>query len=256
MSHRRQFYLVVFFAFTVNLMAQTDAVKNENAQRGKAKFQQSCAMCHGSEALGGMGPNLIQSSLTRHDENGDLIAPVIQQGRVEKGMPAFPLMTSADISDIVAFLHARIDAASLSSSNGLAGGYSLKQLLTGDASRGKRYFDGSGRCIRCHSASGDLAAIAKKYSPADLEARFLYPPDDNITATVSLPSGQKFQGKLLHLDAFYVAIRNDEDGWYRSWPVQKVKVEVKDPLAGHLELLGQYSDKDIHDLFAYLETLK
>ena len=69
------------------------------------------------------------------------------------------------------------------------------------------------------------------------------------------PSGKKVHGKLLHLDGFYVAIL-DQDGWYRSWPLQQVKVQVNDPLAGHLELLSKYTDKDIHDVFAYLETLK
>jgi cytochrome c oxidase cbb3-type subunit 3 len=255
MHHWRRFYFVVLFALAVNVSAQTDPMKNENVQRGSAFFKRSCAMCHGTEAMGGVGPNLVQSSLVRHDEKGDQIAPVIQEGRVDKGMPAFPLLDSAQVSDIVAFLHARIEVASISSSNGLAGGYSLKQLLTGNSEAGKQYFNEVGKCATCHSPTGDLAGIANKYSPAELEARFLYPPDDNVTATVSLPSGKEIQGKLLHLDAFYVAIIK-EDGWYRSWSLQKAKVQVKDPLAGHLELLSKYTDKDIHNVFAYLETLK
>ena len=120
---------------------------------------------------------------------------------------------------------------------------------------GKQYFNGAGKCATCHSPTGDLAGIAKKYSPADLESRFLYPPDTSITATVSLNSGKQFHGKLLHHDAFYVAIL-DQDGMYRSWSLQQAKVQVEDPLAGHLELLSKYTDKDIHDVFAYLETLK
>ncbi|MHB1936969.1 MAG: c-type cytochrome [Acidobacteriaceae bacterium] len=242
-------------ACALPLSARTDSMKQENAQRGRAKYQQSCAICHGTEAMGGVGPNLVQSSLVRHDEQGNLIAPVIQDGRVDKGMPAFPVMNSGDVSDIVAFLHARVEAASVVSAVGLAGGYSLQQLLTGNADAGKQYFQGAGKCATCHSPTGDLAGAAKKYAPAELEARFLYPPHDNATASVSLASGKKFQGKLLHLDAFYVAIV-DEDGWYRSWPLSQAKVQVEDPLAGHLELLSKYTDKDIHDVFAYLETLK
>ena len=102
---------------------------------------------------------------------------------------------------------------------------------------------------------GDLAGIAKKYSPADLEARFLYPPDDHVTATVSLPSGKRCKANCFIWMRFYVAIL-DEDGWYRSWPLQEVKVQVHDPLAGHLELLHKYTDKDIHNVFSYLETLQ
>lgn len=254
-QHWRWLPFVIFFVLAFHLSAKPDPMKNQNVQHGRAQFQKSCAICHGTEAMGGVGPNLIQSSLVRHDESGNLIAPVIQEGRVDKGMPAFPLMTADDISDIVAFLHARIEVASVTSSDGLVGGYSLKQLLTGNAETGKQYFNGAGKCATCHSPTGDLAGIAKKYSPAELESNFLYPPDDNVTAIVSFPSGKKVHGKLLHLDGFYVAIV-DQDGWYRSWPLQQVKVHVDDPLAGHLELLSKYTDKDIHDVFAYLETLQ
>lgn len=253
--YRLWLYFFCLFAFAVRAPAQTDLMKHENVQRGHADFQQSCAICHGTEAMGGVGPNLVQSSLVRHDVNGNLIAPVIQDGRPDKGMPAFPLIDSAAISDIVAFLHARVAVASVVSSEGLADGYSLRQLLTGNATAGKQYFYGAGKCSTCHSPTGDLAGVAKKYSPADLESRFLYPPHDSVTATVTLSSGKQFHGKLLHLDAFYVAIL-DQDGWYRSWPLQQAKVQVQDPLAAHLELLGKYTDKDIHDVFAYLETLK
>jgi cytochrome c oxidase cbb3-type subunit 3 len=246
---------VYIFALAVRVPAQSDLMKHENVQRGQAAFQQSCAICHGTEAMGGVGPNLVQSSLVRHDENGNLIAPVIQDGRPDKGMPPFPLIDSAETSDIVAFLHARVAVASVVSSEGLADGYSLQQLLTGNAAEGKQYFHGAGKCSACHSPTGDLAGIAKKYSPADLDSRFLYPPHDSVTATVFLNSGKQLHGKLLHLDAFYVAILG-QDGWYRSWPLQQVKVQVQDPLSGHLELLGKYTDKDIHDVFAYLETLK
>jgi cytochrome c oxidase cbb3-type subunit 3 len=253
-QHWRSLCLAWTLACALPLFAQSDLMKHENVQRGQAKYLQSCSICHGTEAMGGVGPNLTQSALVRHDENGNLIAPLIEEGRPDKGMPAFPLMTSADVSDVVAFLHARVQLASVASSQGLAGGYSL-QLLTGNANAGKQYFNGAGKCSTCHSPTGDLAGVAKKYSPADLEARFLYPPHDHVTATVSLTSGKEFHGKLLHLDAFYVAIL-DQDGWYRSWPLQQAKVRVEDPLAGHLELLSQYTDKDIHDVFAYLETLQ
>ena len=159
-------------------------MKNESVQHGQTLFQKSCAICHGVEAMGGVGPNLVESSLVRHDDNGDQIAPLIQDGRVDKGMPAFPLMTTANISDIVAFLHARIEVASVTSSSGLASGYSLQQLLTGNAEAGKQYFDGPGKCASCHSPTGNLAGIAKKYSPSELELiSFIH-----RTTTTSLPS--------------------------------------------------------------------
>jgi cytochrome c oxidase cbb3-type subunit 3 len=164
-------------------------------------------------------------------------------------------MTPGNISDIAAFLHTRIEITNSNEGHGPIGGYSLRQILTGNAEAGKRYFNEEGKCATCHSPTGDLAGIANKYSPMELEARFLYPPDENITATVFLPSGKKVKGKLLHRDAFYVALL-DEDGRYRSWPVREVKIQVEDPLTGHLDLLARYTDEDIHNVFSYLETLK
>lgn len=221
-------WLIFFLALSVVADAATNPMTAPNVQHGMAKFQQSCAVCHGTGATGGMGPDLLESSLVRHDENGNLIGNVIQEGRVDKGMPAFPMMSETDISNIAAYLHARIQVTSSVESEGPVGGYPLKDLLTG---------------------------IAKKYSPADLESRFLDPPHKDVSAIVSLPSGQKMKGTLLHLDDFYVAIL-DEDGRYHSWPLSKVRVRVTDPLATHRQLLRTYTDKDIHNVFSYLETLK
>lgn len=231
-------------------------MENADVKRGAGLFQQSCASCHGEAARGGMGPSLIDSSLVRHDVNGDLITKVLQNGRPDNGMPAFPALTNIQIMEIVAFLHARIQVTNSVESSGPAGGYSVTRLMTGSAQAGKQYFNGKGHCSSCHSSTGDLAGIATKYSPVDLELLFLYPQVDNVTATViSLRSGQAVKGKLLHLDAFYVAIV-DSDGSYRSWPIDAVKVEVNDPLKAHRELLDKYENKDIHDIFAYLETFK
>ena len=214
-------------------------------------------MCHGSGARGGgSAPSLIDSSLVRHDENGNLIAKVIQEGRPDRGMPAFPALTAAQVADIVAFLHAKISVSDLRSAIGPAGGYSLQRLLTGNAEAGKRFFNGEGSCAKCHSAAGDLEGVAKKYPPAELESRMLYPRLTSQTGTVTLPSGKKVTGRIIHLDAFDVAIV-DAGGNYRSWPLRAgVTVEVDDPLRRHIELLTLYTDKEIHDLFAYLETLQ
>jgi cytochrome c oxidase cbb3-type subunit 3 len=232
-----------------------DPATQESVQKGNALFQQSCAVCHGVGATGGAGPNLLDSAIVRRPNYyGGEAALVIQGGRVDRGMPAFPSMTDADVADILAFLQerARVFDSESSESNRAT---SLKRLLTGDATAGKQYFYGQGRCSTCHSPTGDLSGIANKYRPENLQTRFLYPPDDHVTATVSFPFGKTIKGKLLHLDAFYVAIL-DENGGYHSWPLRAVKVQVDDPLSGHLELLSKYKDKDIHNVFAYLETLK
>ncbi len=228
---------------------------HEDAQRGMTQFQQNCAMCHGSVGRGtGSGPSLIDSSLVRHDEHGNLITRVVQEGRSDRGMPAFPNLSANQIADIVAYLHARLVVSDSVSAVGPAAGYSLKRLLTGNAAAGKQYFDRN--CTSCHAARGDLAGVAKKYPPADLEARMLYPHLTDQTGTVSLPSGETVKGRILQADAFDIALV-DAQGNYHSWPLRPgIKVEIDDPLQRHLELLKTYTDKEIHDVFAYLETLQ
>ncbi|MEO6803293.1 MAG: c-type cytochrome [Granulicella sp.] len=236
--------------------AKASPMTRPEVQRGMAEFQQSCSMCHGPEAKGASGPNLIESSLVRHDEKGELIGPLIREGRLSRGMPGFPNTSAAQEDEIVAFLHAMVQVSDNRGSGGTAQGYSLKRMMTGDATQGKAYFNGPGRCSECHSVSGDLKGVAKRYRPQELEARILYPSGGMQRATVTLGAGERVVGQLLHLDGFYVAMV-DAQGQYRSWPLRgNVKVHVEDPLRGHRELLEQYKDKDIHDVFAYLETLQ
>src|SRR3954451_20039103 len=234
--------------------------------RGKNLFVATCGFCHGASANGGeSGPNLIRSVLVLHDKKGDQIGPVIRNGRPSKGMPAFPALTPAQITDIAEFLKSRYQAAAN------RGSYQIQNIITGDAKAGEAYFDGQGKCNTCHSITGDLAGIAKRYEPDALQSKFLYPgarrrgegaEDGNSkravpTATVTLASGETFTGELEHLDDFNVSI-TDGTGGYRSWILDNgnPKVSVQDPLAAHLELLGKYTNTDMHNVLAYLETLK
>ena len=226
-----------------------DAVK-----RGHDQFLKTCAFCHGANAAGATnGPNLILSKVVRHDENGSQIGPVVRQGRTDKGMPAFDFK-DAQIADIAAFLHARMAASDVRSANH-AGDYALDKLLTGNSDAGKAFFFNQGGCSACHSSTGDLAGIAGKYSPFDLQSRMLYPSRSHKTATVTGKSGRQWKGTLALLTNFDIAIQ-DASGWYRSWPLHSVTYQIDDPLAAHLALLSKYSDADMHNVFAYLESLK
>jgi cytochrome c oxidase cbb3-type subunit III len=226
------------------------------AKRGEAIFQQNCAVCHGQDLTGGRGPDLIRSRLVRHDKGGDLIAPVVTQGRPDRGMPSFPFNTS-QISDLVAYIDSELTLFDLHTR--VPGAYPndipAERLSSGSAAAGKQFFYGAGGCSGCHSPTGDLAGIAKKYNPPDLEQRFLYPVGVPVTATVTTADGKQYQGTLLLNDGFNVAIR-DQDGWYQSWPRSAVKLAVHDPLAAHEALLPKYTDKEMHDMFTYLETLQ
>jgi cytochrome c oxidase cbb3-type subunit III len=233
--------------------AQAPPQNSAAVEQGRKQFQSSCAFCHGADATGARGPDLVRSKLVADDSGGNLIGQVIRNGRPAKGMPAFS-MTAGQIKDIAAFLHSRI----LDTMNGRSASgdvYSLTRLLTGNAAKGKAYFDGPGGCTACHSATGDLAHIAAKCAPLKLELRMLYPGEITPTVTVTLPSGKKLAGTLVHQDEFNVALR-DSAGWYRSFSRRGVKVDVHDPLAAHQALLNKLTQDDVHNLFAYLESLK
>jgi cytochrome c oxidase cbb3-type subunit 3 len=226
----------------------------EATERGRAQFSQSCAFCHGPNANGGThGPSLIRSAVVRHDENGNLIGAVIRDGRPDQGMPAIQLSPN-QVADIVTFLKARIAAADLRSANRPMQG-SGDKLLTGSAEAGKAFFSGAGGCSTCHSPAGDLAGIARKYPAAVLQARLLYPQPRRTRATVTDAAGKQYSGDLLVLTNYDAAIQ-DAGGWYHSWPLDSVKLDVKDPLVAHRGLLNRYSDSDMHNMLAYLETLK
>ncbi len=222
-------------------------------ERGRSQFKSSCGFCHGEDATGNRGPDLIRASSVSHDESGNVLGPIIRNGRSDKGMPAFATLTAAQVNDIVAFLHNQAYIAL--HSNRVPADYPVAKLLTGNARDGERYFNGAGGCAKCHSPSGDLRGIAAKYSPLELQQRFLYPAKGAVkTATVRTGS-ETIEGTVVHDDEFEIAITG-KDGWYRSWPRNRVQVEIHDPLAAHRALMPKYTDADVHNLFAYLETLQ
>jgi cytochrome c553 len=182
---------------------------------------------------------------------------------VEKGMPKFAF-TEAQVKDVAAFLLNRSQATVDRMS------YKTININTGDQKAGEAYFQA--HCASCHSATGDLAHVAGKYEPEGLLSRILYPsanergrssgraakdPKALSTVTVTSPVGQSTSGALEYMDDFTVSLV-DASGEHRSWSRDEagLKVDIKDPLKGHQELLTQYTDADMHNVLAYLETLK
>ncbi len=229
--------------------AQTPAVSPVVA-RGKSEFGANCAFCHGAQATGTeQAPSLVRSPLVRQDVNGNLLLPMIKAGRPTLGMPSFASLPTGQISDIVAFLHAR---AVESRGNRVP----ESALLVGSPKEGQAYFAGTGNCSECHSPGGDLAHIGSKYSPLNLTTAFLTPVPKPIKVKVTMPTGEVAAGVLDYMDEFTVSIIG-HSGEHRTWSRQLLKaVEVNDPLAVHKEMLSKYTDKDIHNLLAYLVTLK
>jgi mono/diheme cytochrome c family protein len=238
-------------------------------ERGAKVFATNCAGCHGPAAKGGPGaPDLVRSVLVLDDEKGLLIGPVIREGRPDKGMPKLGL-SEQQISDVVAWLHLQTYTA------GHRGTYTFQNIVTGDPKKGEAYFNGAGHCSSCHSATGDLAGIAGKYDPLSLQSRWLEPREARgrrgrgrasrasrggatPTVTVTLADGQTFSGKLDHIDDFTVSLR-DASGNFRSFArdgANPPQVKVDDPFEAHTEMLSKYTDADIHNVTAYLVTLK
>ncbi|HUY95943.1 MAG TPA: c-type cytochrome [Terracidiphilus sp.] len=222
---------------------------------GRALFLQNCAFCHGRDAMGGeSGPDLTQSKIVLDDHGGDKIAPVVREGRQAAGnkMPAFNF-SSPELASLVAFLHARVQEAA--EHPGGRRGVAVADLQTGNVEAGKAYFNGAGGCAKCHSPAGDLAGVANRYQGLQLEMQMLAPRGAKSTVTVTAASGKTFTGTLAYLDEFTVGLR-DAAGVYHSWPAKLVRYKVNAPVEAHVEQFPKYTDADVHNLMAYLQTLK
>ena len=236
------------------------AASAEQVQKGQALFATQCAFCHGRDAAGGeTGPDLTSSEIVEKDVNGNEIGPVVRSGRIDKGMPPFSL-PDADLAAIVAFIHDQ--KIKMESHAGRRRSVQPEDLQTGNAEEGKQYFNGAGGCANCHSPTGDLAGVASRFRGLALLERMLYPsgrragPSTSpVTATVTLPSGETVTGKLAYRDEFVIGLV-DSSGWYRSWFKSNVKFKVNNPLEAHSEQLGKYTEEDLHNVLAYLQTLR
>jgi cytochrome c oxidase cbb3-type subunit III len=224
------------------------------AAEGGKIFSSTCGFCHGADARGGSAPDLLRSSVVLDDNQGELIGPTVHDGRPGKGMPAFPSLTSEQLHQIAEYLHLQVELAAN------RGTYKILNVVTGNPQAGETYFNGAGKCNSCHSVSGDLAHVGSKMKPDDLQQTLLYPATTQkpgpAKVTVTLPDGHQIAGRLQHLDDFHVALY-DSEGNYRSVALQKgVVVKVEDKLAFHREMLDKYTNQQMHDLTAYLVTLK
>jgi cytochrome c oxidase cbb3-type subunit 3 len=227
-------------------------------QQGGSLFRQDCAFCHGRDATGGeSGPDLTRSRLVAADLNGEKIGPVVRNGRPEKGMPPFD-RSDPQIAGLVAFIHTQrqnAQANGLGHGKGGRKGVEPSDLQTGNAAAGKQYFEGAGGCSKCHSSTGDLAGVASRYEGLELEEQMLYPKHAKSKVTVSLSSGQEISGVLAYLDEFTVGLVNAE-GSYQSWRIRDVHYKVDAPVEAHVDQFAKYTDDDVHNLMAYLQTLR
>jgi cytochrome c2 len=237
------------------------------ADRAKPVYAAECLTCHGTMARGtAKGPNLIRSLVVLRDRCGSELGPFLKGAHKAQSATAAANLTAAQIFDLAHYLRQRVN-------DSLRGSplFVSQNVLTGDPEAGLSYFDGEGKCTTCHSIKGDLAGIGRRLEPIDLQQRMLFPGAGRggrrgapggapargaVTVMVTPPGEPAVSGVLVQMDDFNVALR-DESGTYRSFKrTPGVQVVKTDPLAFHQGLLDRLTDKNMHDLVAYLEKVK
>jgi len=221
------------------------------------------------------GVNLLRSDLVLRDQHGELILPVVHGGRQNPGMPVmppFPQIPDDDVKAIAEYIHSVAFTMRGQGNPPPSAEAVVLNIVVGDANAGKAYF--AAKCASCHSPTGDLQGVASRYSdPVQLQNAWVSggggrgggrgrgaaqgASRPEVMVTVTTPSGQKVEGRLNRIDDFIVTL-TPPDGVPRSFTRNGdvPKIEIRDPLEGHRDLLPVYTDKDMHDVTAYLVTLK
>jgi cytochrome c oxidase cbb3-type subunit III len=249
--------------------------------RGKTLFEINCRLCHGADLRGGDmgGVNLLRSDLVLRDQHGELILPVVKGGRQNPGMPVmppFPQIPDEDVKAIAEYIHSVAFTMRGQGNPPPSAEAVVLNIVVGDAAAGKAYF--ASKCASCHSEGGDMQGVALRYSdPVQLQNAWVSGGSGGgrgggggrgrggaagvnrreVRVAVTTQSGQRVEGRLDRIDDFIVTLTL-ADGVQRSFTRNGdvPKVEIRDPLEGHRNLLPVYTDKDIHDVTAYLVTLK
>jgi mono/diheme cytochrome c family protein len=234
------------------------------AERGKTVWVAECVTCHGPLARGtDTGPNLLRSLVFLRDRYGSEIGPYLKKGHaLQSGKPPSSL-TDAQITDLAHFLRKQLNDTLRGAPT-----FTVQKFKSGDAKAGEAFFNGAGKCNGCHSVQKDLAGIASRYEETvDLQQRMLFPgggrgrrggppPASAIRVTVTPQGGAAVSGVLVYMDDFVVSLQ-EPNGSYRSFRrTPALKVDKTDPLDAHHALLDSITDTNIHDLVAYLETLR
>jgi len=236
------------------------------ADRGRTVWAAECINCHGTQARGtDNGPNLTRSMVVLRDRYGTEVGPFLKRGHKMQSGAASTTLSDEQILNLAHFLRQRVNDSFRGSPL-----FQAQNVLTGDAKAGAAFFSGEGKCATCHSVTGNLAGIGGRLEPIDLQQRFLFPgpgrggrgraagppPASSVKVTVTPASGASVTGVLVQMDDFNVSLRDASGAYLTFKRGPGVKVVKDDPLAAHHALLETITDKNIHDVVAYLETLK
>jgi mono/diheme cytochrome c family protein len=226
------------------------------AARGAPLFQRDCAFCHGPQARGATGPGLITSDEVLGDDHGEHLVPFLKKGRPQKGMPAFATMSDDRLKDIAEFMHLQVEAVAN------RGTYQVLNIVVGNRAKGQTYV--AAHCMSCHTTE-TLAHIGSRFrTPEQLQRGWIWPTrpsgseDTSLAATASVQTqdGEIIAGRVTQWSDFRITLV-DRTGQTQVIDREPgVEVQVKDPLAAHQEMILTLKNDDMHNVTAYLETLK
>jgi mono/diheme cytochrome c family protein len=273
----------------VQQVARNPVVDQAAHDRGRALWASHCIDCHGSQARGSdTGPNIIRTKVVNFDRSaaqaGSVLGPFLKAGHPTQSQKPSASFTDEEVVSLANFLRQKVNDTMRGSPL-----FTVGDIVVGDAKAGQAYFNGDGKCATCHNATErNLAGVSTRIpEPVDLQQRMLFPmgggrgrggrggrgggpPADPAAAaaaqaaadrnavkvTIAPASGSQMSGVLVEETDFYVTLR-EADGTVRV--VRRapgLKVTKTNPMQEHIDLLDRISDKQIHDLVAYLETLK
>lgn len=241
------------------------------AARGRQLFATNCTVCHGPTGRGGAvgATDLSISNIAQAADDGAALIAFLKTGRPERRMPSFSFPDS-DVRDLHTYFRTIAPAGGRGRERGRGGPVAE---VVGDAAAGEAYFNGAGGCTACHSATGDLKGIGARLSPTAIQGKVVYPRGDGgyppsfksppnpdeapVMVTVTPAAGAAITGTLMWITDFNVTLV-DEAGVERTIARNgdAPKVVVKDPIQAHIDRLPMLTDKVMHDLTAYLVTLK
>jgi mono/diheme cytochrome c family protein len=223
------------------------------AARGAPVFQRNCAFCHGPQARGATGPNLVTSDQVLGDDHGEKLVPYIRKGVADKGMPSFASISEDKLKDIAEFLHLQVEQVAN------RGAYQVLNIVVGNPAKGQATV--AARCNSCH-APESFAHIAGRFrSPEQLQRGWIWPRrsgDNSLapTAKVKMPSGETIAGRVTQVSDFRITLVDTAGQTHAIDRVPAVEVEIKNPLAPHQEFIQSLTNDEMHNVTAYLETLQ
>lgn len=239
---------------SATLHAQTDA-----AAAGKVLFESQCSRCHGVNGTGGVGPALNRPVLRRATTD-DAMVQIILGGIPGTAMVSFWNLSENDAREVTAYIRSL--------------GRRPPEMLGGDAARGQRLYQTTGKCGSCHILGGqgagwapDLTDAGVRLSAEQIRQALLdpgaaqpisplpsmhgpYPAFLAVEATTA--RGTVIRGTRVTEDDFTIVVR-DGNGKLHSLEKQTltrlIKTTSLSPMPSYRALL---SAAELDDLIAYI----